>query len=547
MKQYNKTITGKIVHIPSKRIFPGKVHLDEGKVTKIEPTDEAVDEVYILPGLVDSHIHIESSMLSPQQFAATALRHGTVGTVSDPHEIANVLGEEGIRFMVNNAKGSPLKFNFGVPSCVPATPFETSGAVIDSQKVKEFLQEDQFRYLAEMMNFPGLVSGDKEVMNKVKAAQNAGKPVDGHAPGLSGEDLKKYVDAGITTDHECNTYKEAKEKLEAGMMIQIREGSAARNFDALWPLIREHPDQVMLCSDDRHPDDLVQGHINLLIRKGQEYGLNVFDLLKAATYNPVLHYDLPIGLLRENDPADFIVVDDLTQFNILSTYIDGECYFNRGQLYFNPAADQSPNIMEASPVDTTDLQVKATGGAVRVVYAKDHELYTTWSPAYPFEKDGLLYSDTERDILKIAVLNRYKRQKPAVGFIRNFGLKKGAFGTSIAHDSHNLIVVGADDESIVQTINRLIEQRGGIVVFDGQEYNSLPLEIAGLMSHRSAEEVSKQYLELTRVARDLGCKLEAPFMTLSFMALPVIPELKFTDQGLFDVQNFKYTTLEVGQ
>ena len=545
MKQSNNTITGKIVNIPSKRIFPGKVHFDAGKITNIERTDEAVDEVYILPGLVDSHIHIESSMLSPQQFAATAIRHGTVGTVSDPHEIANVLGEEGIRFMVDNAKGSPLKFNFGVPSCVPATPFETSGAVIDSQKVKEFLQEDQFRYLAEMMNFPGLVSGDKEVMNKVKAAQNAGKPVDGHAPGLSGEDLKKYIDAGVTTDHECNTYEEAKEKLGAGMMIQIREGSAARNFDALWPLIREHPDEVMLCSDDRHPDDLVKGHINLLIRKGQEYGLNVFDLLKAATYNPVLHYDLPIGLLRENDPADFIVVDDLTQFNILSTYIDGACYFDRGQLYFNPAADQSPNIMEASPLDTTDLKVKAAGGEVRVVYAKDHELYTTWSPAYPLEKDGLLYSDTERDILKIAVLNRYKTQKPAVGFIRNFGLKKGAFGTSIAHDSHNLIVVGADDKSIVQTVNRLIEQKGGIVVFDGQEHHSLPLEIAGLMSHRSAEEVSKQYLELTRVARDLGCKLEAPFMTLSFMALPVIPELKLTDQGLFDVQKFQYTTLQV--
>jgi adenine deaminase len=546
MKQSNNIVTGQIVDIPGRQIFPGKIHIENGIIRKIEPSRESTDDGYILPGLVDAHVHIESSMLSPQQFARTAIQHGTVGTVSDPHEIANVLGEEGIRFMVSNAGSAPLKINFGVPSCVPATPFETSGAVIDSGKVKKLLQEDQFGYLSEMMNFPGVLAKDEEVMSKIKAAQAAGRPVDGHAPGLRGDDLKKYIDTGITTEHECNTYEEAKEKMEKGMMIQIREGSAARNFDALWPLIKEHPDQVMLCSDDRHPDDLVKGHINLLIKKGLEYGLDVFDLLKAATYNPVLHYDLPIGLLRENDPADFIRVDDLSQFNILSTYINGKCYYDQGQVYFEPVADQSPNIMEADFIKTSDLQVDA-GSPVRVIHAHDHELYTSWSTEHPKEEGGLFYSDTGNDVLKVVVLSRYKPQKPSVGFIRNFGLKKGALGSSIAHDSHNLIVVGTNDHSIVQAMNGLIQQKGGIVVFDGADLHGLPLEIAGLMSHQAAEEVSAQYHMLTQVADALGCELEAPFMTLSFMALPVIPELKITDQGLFDVQKFQYVPLHVEQ
>jgi len=449
--------------------------------------------------------------------------------------------------MVSNAKQSPLKINFGVPSCVPATPFETSGAVIDGDKVTQLLQEDKFKYLSEMMNFPGVLAKDEEVMKKIRAAQAVGKPIDGHAPGLLGDDLKKYIDAGITTEHECSTYDEAREKLEKGMMIQVREGSAARNFDALWPLIKEHPDQVMLCSDDRHPDDLIRGHINLLIRKGQELGIDVFDLLKAATYNPVLHYNLDIGLLRENDPADFIKVDNLNQFNVLSTYIDGECYYDQGNVFFEPVADQSPNIMEAEFIQERDLQVKASGNPVRILQARDHELYTTWISDFPREEGGYLYSDTQKDILKIAVMNRYYSSKPSVGFIQNFGLKKGALGSSIAHDSHNLIVVGTNDHSIVQAMNGLIQQKGGIVVLDGTELHGLPLEIAGLMSHKPAEAVSAQYHMLTQVADALGCELEAPFMTLSFMALPVIPELKITDQGLFDVQKFQYVPLHVDQ
>ncbi|MFW6100882.1 MAG: adenine deaminase [Bacteroidota bacterium] len=547
MKQFNTIITGNVVDIPGKRTFPGKVHIGSGVIQKIEFTKESVDDGYILPGLVDGHIHIESSMLSPQQFTKTAIQHGTVGTVSDPHEIANVLGEEGIQFMINNAKPAPLKINFGVPSCVPATPFETSGSVIDSEKVKQLIQEDHFRYLSEMMNFPGVLAKDEEVMKKIKSAQAVGKPIDGHAPGLRGEDLKKYIDAGITTEHECNTYDEAKEKLENGMMIQIREGSAAKNFDALWPLIREHPDQVMLCSDDRHPDDLIKGHINLLIRQGQEYGLDVFDLLKAATYNPVLHYDLPIGLLRQGDSADFIRVDDLTRFNVLNAYINGECYLDQGKVFFEPVADQSPNIMEAEPITTDDVQIADSGLPVRIIFAQDHQLYTSWFPDYPKKANSKLYSDITRDILKIAVMSRYRLSKPSVGFIHNFGLKKGAVGSSIAHDSHNLLVVGTDDHSVVQTMNRLIEQKGGIVVFDGTELHGLPLEIAGLMSHQSAEEVSGQLQHLTQITASLGCKLDAPFMTLSFMALPVIPELKMTDQGLFDVQQFQYVPLHVDQ
>lgn len=543
MSQNDKTISGKIVDIINKRVFPGKLFIKGGKIHRIEKTNDPVDEVYLLPGLVDSHIHIESSMLSPQQFAHTAISHGTVATVSDPHEIANILGEEGIHFMLNNAAQSPLKFNFGVPSCVPSTPFETSGAVLDSTRVKDLLEKPYFKFLAEMMNFPGVVSADEEVLKKIQAAKDFNKPVDGHAPGLRGKNLDKYIHAGISTDHECNSYEEAKEKIEKGMIIQVREGSAARNFDALWPLIKEYPDRVMLCSDDRHPHDLVKGHINLLVNKGQTYGLNVFDLLKAATYNPVQHYNLDVGLLRKNDPADFILVDDLKQFNILATYINGTCYFDGHTVKFEVGESARPNIMETEPVSLEDIKVEAREKPIRVIHARDNELYTAWSKDTPRIHENNLVSNTDRDVLKLVVMNRYKKQKPAVGFIKNFGLTKGAIGTSIAHDSHNLIALGADDSSIVQCLNQLIEQKGGINVFDGKEHHGMQLEIAGLMTHRSAESVSRQYIDLTGITSELGCKLEAPFMTLSFMALPVIPELKLTDQGLFDVQNFEYTSL----
>jgi adenine deaminase len=466
-----------------------------------------------------------------------------VATVSDPHEIANVLGEQGIQFMIDDGKKVPFKFNFGVPSCVPATPFETSGSVIDAQKVKALIQKDDHPYLAEMMNFPGVLNQDKEVMEKINAALEAGKPVDGHAPGLRGGDAQQYIDAGISTDHECSDIEEAEERIQKGMKIQIREGSAAKDFGILYPLINQYPDQVMLCSDDRHPDDLISSHINGLIKKGIKNGLDVFNLLQAAIQNPVEHYHLNVGLLRENDPADLIVIDTFEKFTILQTYIDGQLVYDQGKALVYPEESSAVNIMNATPLKEEDIQVEDKGIPVRVIEAMDNQLYTSSTESFPFTSKGLLISDTGSDVLKIVVYNRYRQSKPAVGFIRNFKLQRGAIASSIAHDSHNLIAVGVEDSDIVTAINRLIEQQGGIVLADKNEVDGLPLEIAGLMTHKPAEVVSEQYKHLTNRARELGCKFVSPFMTLSFMALPVIPELKITDQGLFDVQKFQYTDL----
>ena len=544
-----KTVQGYLADVPTRSFVPSRILIREGRIEKIETIDKPVDDLYILPGLVDSHIHIESSMLSPQQFSRIAMKHGTVATVSDPHEIANVLGRKGIEFMVRDGNRSPLKFYFGVPSCVPATPFETAGAVLDSNVVGELLHEDRFKYLAEMMNFPGVVHQDEEVMRKLSLAHQVNKPIDGHAPGVRGEDLKKYVSAGITTDHECHDYEEAREKIRAGMTIQLREGSAARDFDVLYPLIDEYPDQVMLCSDDRHPDDLIEGHIDKLIRMGQERGLDFFNLLIAATWNPVKHYDMEVGLLREGDPADFILVDDPGKFTIRGVYIGGQQVYDSGQekTLYEPLPEDHPNVMNTRELSAGDFRVPARGDKIRVIHARDNELYTSSSVEQVAPRAGYLEADTEKDMLKVAVVNRYQPQKPAVAFIRNFGLKKGALATSIAHDSHNLMAVGADDRSLQEALNQLIRQKGGIVVWDGEKAEGLPLEIAGLMTHQPGEEVARRYQDLSGLARKLGCTLEAPFMTLSFMALPVIPELKITDQGLFDVTRFEYTGLFAGE
>jgi len=532
-----------LVDILGHQNIPARVHIQGNKISKIERLQQPSDSFYILPGLVDSHVHIESSMLSPEQFARLAVIHGTVGTVSDPHEIANVLGRKGIEFMVESGNRVPMKFNFGVPSCVPSTPFETSGAVLDSGVVEEMLQDSRFKYLSEMMNFPGVLQEDEEVMLKIGAAQQNHKPIDGHAPGLRGNDLKKYVGAGISTEHECSTYEEALEKIRAGMTIQIREGSAARNFDALYPLIDQYPNQVMLCSDDRHPDDLMAGHINALLKKGLKYGLNFYHLLKAATINPVRHYGLDIGLLQEGDPADFILIDHPDTFNLESVFINGDLVFDGRDVLFEPESGEAPNVMNARKTTAADFKVPAQSSKVRVIHAQDHELYTTSSVESLPEKEGYLTGDPGRDILKVAVINRYQRQSPAVGFIKNFGFKHGALGTSIAHDSHNLMVVGTDDETISQLINQLIDQNGGLVATDGNTWQRLPLEIAGLMTHQTGQQVIDRYKKLSDLTRKMGCSLASPFMTLSFMALPVIPEMKITDKGLFDVGRFKPISL----
>ncbi len=551
MKKY----MGIIVDAISRRQFKGEITVENGKIIRVEEKEHD-NEQCILPGLVDAHVHIESSMTVPSVFARMAVAKGTVAVVSDPHEIANVMGEEGIEFMLEDSKKSPLKVYFGVPSCVPATPFESSGAVLDRNAVDRLLAKDDLHYLSEMMNFPGVILEFPDVMAKLESARKHGKVIDGHAPGLRGADLQKYIGAGISTDHECFEYEEAREKIELGMKILIREGSSARNFETLYPLIDEYPDHVMLCTDDSHPDTLIyEGHIDKLIRRGQEKGLDIYNLIRTAVFNPVEHYGLNVGLLREGDPADFIIVDNLKSFNILSTFIDGECVYENGKVLFPLEKVPAKNVFNRNKISIDDVKLVPPAGAIqeqttekgikkiRVIVANDGELVTGQELIVPKIENGNLVSDPERDILKMVVLSRYSDDPVRIGFIKNTGLEKGAIASSIAHDSHNIIAVGATDEDIVETVNRLIKNKGGIAVGTAENLLDLPLEVAGLMSTLEGEEVASRYHLLNEEARKLGTSLESPFMTLAFMSLLVIPELKLGDKGLFDVTKFEFVDL----
>ncbi|MGE0089850.1 MAG: adenine deaminase [Bacteroidales bacterium] len=537
-------VSGKVVDIFNRRIFNAHVYVSNQKITKIEACDEEFGN-YILPGFVDSHVHIESSMMIPSSFARAAVKHGTVATVSDPHEIANVLGIEGVEFMINNSKKVPFKFYFGAPSCVPATPFETSGAVISEKEIQKLLENPDIYYLAEMMNFPGVIHGDKDVLAKLNHATNLNKPIDGHAPGLTGVNLQKYASKNITTDHECTTIEEAIEKINNGMKIQIREGSAAKDFENLFPLIDSYPDKIMFCTDDCHPDDLIKGHINKTVKRAVEKGADLFNVLAATTINPINHYKLNVGLLRIGDPADFIVVKDLTEFDVEKTFINGLLVFENGKVLF-PFIDEKPiNRFDCNKISENDISVAYNGGKLQIIVAKDGDLITGKSIEDPLVKNGLVISDTARDILKIVVVNRYFSGTPSVGFIKNFKLRKGAMAGSIAHDSHNIIAIGTNDSDIVVAINRLIENKGGIVAFDGREMTDLKLNVAGLMSVEEAEVIAEKYQKVNNMVKEMGSTLTAPFMTMAFMALLVIPELKIGDKGLFDVSKFEFTSLFV--
>lgn len=541
------TVSGTIVDVHAQRAFRGRVHVNVfGHIERIEERDDVVESQFILPGLVDSHVHVESSMLMPSEFARAAVRHGVVAAVCDPHEIANVLGTDGIHYFIENGRQSKFKFFFGAPSCVPTAAFETSGATIDATDIAALLQEEDIHFLGELMNFPGVVHGDAEVLAKIAAAKAVGKPVDGHAPGLSGPDLKKYVAAGISTDHECVDVCEAEEKIALGMKILIREGSAAKNFNALYPLIRQFPSAVMLCTDDTHPDDLQVSYIDGLVRRGLAKDIHPFSMLQVASKNPVEHYRLPVGLLREGDAADFIVTDTLDEhFEVLQTYIAGRLVYDRGEVCLPRPTIEIKNNFHAQPVSVRDLEVTATGPNMRVIEVIDKELYTKSFVAPVKTVDGKAVADVGRDILKLVVLNRYESGvRPAVAFIRGFGLTQGALCSTVAHDSHNLIAVGTDDESIVKAMNVVIAAKGGIAVCTAQACHVMPLPIAGIISNQPIEEVASAYEALHREAKEVaGSPLTAPFMTLAFMSLIVIPELKLCDKGLFDVQQFNYTDL----
>lgn len=537
-------IQGQIIDIHQRRIFPGEVQISQGLIKQIRPLSNAPSR-YLLPGLVDAHVHIESSMLIPTEFARLAVVHGTVATVSDPHEIANVLGIAGVEYMIRNSQQSPFKCYFGAPSCVPATQFETAGAVIDSLGVQTLLSKPEVKYLAEMMNYPGVLYADQEVLAKIAIAQRLGKPVDGHAPAVRGQDAQRYFAAGISTDHECFTYEEALEKLKLGVKVIIREGSAAKNFAALIELLPQFPDQIMFCSDDKHPDDLIQGHINQLLARALMNGCDLYDTIRAATVNPVEHYKLEVGLLREGDPADLIVVEDLSSFEVLETYINGQIVARRGQSLLNSVKAEVLNHFNTSPKKPQDFAVPVTKkGKVRVIEALNGEIVTGSTLLELPQIAGYVLSDVDQDVLKMTVVNRYAEAAPVMAFIKNFGLKEGAIASCVGHDSHNIIAVGVDDTSICKAVNAIIRHKGGISAVNSQVEKVLPLPIAGIMTNADGYQTAALYSEIDQFVKNtLGSSLDAPFMTLSFMALLVIPDLKLSDLGLFSGKDFAFVEL----
>jgi adenine deaminase len=535
-------VEGQIVDLENERIVGGAVIVRDGRIADIIEGQTDVSQL-IMPGFTDAHLHIESSMLPPSEFGRHAVAHGTVATVTDPHEIGNVLGVRGVEYMIDNAQHTPLKVFNGAPSCVPATGFETAGAEITGEEVDRLLARDDIYFLSEMMNYPGAQNRDPLVMEKIAAARRHGKPIDGHAPNQRGEAARRYFETGISTDHECFTTDEGRDKLGLGVKIQIREGSAAKNFEALADLLKEFPDQMMFCSDDKHPNDLMRGHIDELVRRALDRGVDLFTVLKTASAHPVRHYGLDVGLLRAGDPADFIVVDSLEDFRIQRTFIDGRLVAEEGTSFAPRVPSEIINNFNCEPITLSSIAVPARSGAIRVIDVEDGELVTSSSSAQPKVVDGKIVSDPASDLLKLVVVNRYQPTKPAVAFVRNFQLKDGAIASSVAHDCHNIIAVGVSDADIVRAVNMVVEEKGGISLASRNVEDVLPLPIAGLMSDKDGVDVARAYERMDRMVKGFGSSLTSPYMTLSFLGLLVIPSLKLSDQGLFDGERFQFVDL----
>ncbi|WP_296892704.1 adenine deaminase [uncultured Methanobrevibacter sp.] len=564
------SFTAFILDVVTDSIYPARIAIEDGifkQVTPVTINEETSVDVpgIMLPGFIDSHIHIESCMITPAQFAKIAVRHGTTSVVCDPHEIANVLGIDGIEAMIENAKKVPFNFYFAAPSCVPATPFETSGATLDSSAIEYLLKKDEVVALAEMMNFPGVISGDEEVLRKLELARKYEKPIDGHAPLLSGKDLDKYLEQGISTDHECTNVVEAIEKKIKGMRIMVRDGSSAKNMEGLFNMdegkkMVENSERFSLIyrdvfekklfspvfdfivSDDKHPDELVKGHLNLSIKKAISLGIDPFKAISMVTINPAYHYALDAGIIVEGARADFIVVDSLHDLNVLKTYVGGECVFDGKNVLFDAPEMKSHNSINASKKTAADFDMHYDGDEceVNVIECFDGNLLTRKATAKLSVEDGIVQSDTSQDVLKIAVVERYGGNTVANAFIKGFGLKKGAMASSVAHDSHNIIVVGCDSEAMARAVNRVIDDGGGISVVCDDFTDSLPLPIAGLMSNEDAFDVAGKWGELYEKTVDWGCTLKFPFMTMAFMALLVLPSIKISDKGLFDGDSFEF-------
>jgi adenine deaminase len=558
MKARVHRLSGNIVDLFGRRLFPGTVEWSGGTIRRIMPTPGKRYGHCIAPGFVDAHIHIESSLLPPAEFARWAVVHGTVATVSDPHEIANVLGVRGVHYMVADGRRTPFKFNFGAPSCVPATTFETAGAALDAGAVARLLARPEIKYLSEVMNFPGVLHHDPHLMAMIATAHHYGKPVDGHAPGLRGKSARAYAAAGISTDHECFTLAEARAKLAAGMSILIREGSAARNFAALAPLLRTHPARCMFCCDDLHPDLLMVRHLDEHVRRALRTGADRFDVLRCASVLPVEHYRLDVGLLREGDPADFIVFEGWRDLRVRRTFLRGELVARDGRTLLPRQPSRVINRFRAKPRRVEEFAVKVGRGVlaepaahrdgspyrslrINVIEAINGQLISRHVRLPVRVVDGVVVADPQRDLLKIAVVNRYTAHAPvAVGFIRGFGLREGALASSVAHDSHNVVAVGADDAALCAAVNLVIANRGGLAVVGRGRRAVLPLPIAGLMATQDGRTVARRYTALDAEAKRLGSRLDAPFMTLSFMALLVIPDLKLSDRGLFSAAQWGF-------
>lgn len=524
-------LRGQVVDVVARRVFPGEIDIQDGRIAAVREVPEAPGR-YLMPGFVDAHVHIESSLLPPSEFARLAVVHGTVATVSDPHEIANVLGLDGVRYMLDDAASVPLKISFGAPSCVPASALETTGGRLGPQEVEALLADPRISHLGEVMDFPAVLAQDPAVHAKIAAARRLAKPVDGHAPGLVGGALASYVAAGIGTDHESTTLREAQAKVKAGLKVMLREGSAARAFDALAPMLEAYPDQVMFCCDDLHPNDLMEGHIDAIVRRAVKDGYDLFAVLRAATLNPVRHYGLPVGLLQPGDPADVLEVDDLEAFSIRRVFIDGLLAYDHGRVTF-PRVHQRPiNKFVGGPRSRTDFIISAESPEVRVIQVHDGELVTHEVKRKVHPQAGEVRADPVRDILKLVVVPRYHDGPAAVALVEGFGLRRGALASSVAHDAHNVVAVGADEEALQAAVNAVIEARGGLAVSADGITDLLPLPVAGLMSDLEGAECALRYASLEARARILGARLRAPLMALSFLALPVIPHLKLSDQGL---------------
>jgi adenine deaminase len=538
------SVQGNILDLVHKRVYPGVIIIEEGTIHEIIEKGTGSD-LFITPGLIDAHVHIESSMLTPQCFAEAVIPHGTTGLVSDPHEIANVLGLKGVEYMIRNAEDAPVNFFFGAPSCVPATSYEMSGGEISGTDIEYLFRSHKAQYLAEVMNYPGVINGLPEVLEKINIAKKYNLPMDGHAPGITGDEIIKYIRAGIDTDHECVNYKEAVEKIHAGMKILIREGSAAKNFNALFKLINNYPEHIMFCSDDLHPDDLIKGHINLLVKRALELKADLFNVFKACTINPIKHYRLNAGLLQKGDPADIVVFNNYKCLKVVKTISKGNLLFDEGQMNWKPGKQELINNFHAGTVSPADFLIPDKKRQLKIIKAIEGQLFTKTLIDNTRSLNGTLGADLEKDYLKIAVVNRYKIQSPAIGFVNGFGLKRGAIAGSVAHDSHNIICIGTSDETMAETINWIVRAKGGLAVHDGDNVQGIQLPIAGIISDLTAREVAEKYTDINRLTKSLSCHLYAPFMTMSFMALLVIPELKISDKGLFDGNKFELTDIYV--